>query len=194
MPVDSMQPVRQSHTYTVLAVAATFWLALAAWLFYLYRSERDYEQNYFSRLEKRNLIPVYHPGDVIPYNDSRKLLWVGWSGPETGFRWSGEKEQIGFLFRTNATDNWKCPCKLKFDVRYTRGTQHVTLRIDGKTIASEAITNTGTLAFDIPPGRIPPNSIVSVQLLLPDAGPPGVNADNRVLGIAITDFVIDSSG
>ncbi len=178
----------------VLALAAVFWLGLATWLFYMYRSQRDYEQNYFARLEKLNLIPMYHPGDVISYNDSRKLLWVGWSGPEVGYRWSGDKEQIGFLFRTNAADNWKCPCKLKFDVRYTLGTQHVTLRIDGKTIGSAAITNAGTLEFEIPPGRIPLNSTVSVQLLLPDAGPPGVNGDNRVLGIAITDLEIDSSG
>ncbi|MGA2600209.1 MAG: hypothetical protein ABSH09_24850 [Bryobacteraceae bacterium] len=182
------------RSYAVLGLALVVWIGLAAWLVYLFESQRDYELNYFARLDKLHLLPVYHPGDVVLYSDSRKLLWIGWAGPEAGYRWSADKAQTGFLFRTNGTDNWNCPCKLKFDVRYTFGKQHVTLRIRGKTITTAVIGNEGTLAFEIPPGIIQPNATVSVQLLLPDAAPPGVNGDNRVLGIAITDLEIDSSG
>ena len=193
MPRAAVSTPRQHRRYARFAVSILLWLGFAAWLVYLFESQREYELNHFKRLETFPGIPIYHPGEVVAYNSSRKLLWIGWSAPETGFRWSATRDKTGFLFRTAATDNWRCASTLKIHVLATNRTQHVTLRIEDETIASTSIAQNGALVFDIPAGTIRPNAPVSVQLDLPDAGPPDGGPDHRVLGIAIGDIVIDNS-
>jgi hypothetical protein len=179
----------ERRPYAIAAVSVLAWIGFAAWLIYLLHSQREYESHASARLNAISGIPVYHPGEVIRYDDDIHLLWTGWSAPERGFRWTG-KNEADLYFRTVARDDWRCPCALKFHVLYTRGTQHVTVKVLDKTIGSAVISNRGLLAMSIPPGIMPPDAAVRIELILPGAGPPGVNGDNRILGIAVSDFAI----
>jgi hypothetical protein len=173
----------------MLAAALLLWVCLAAWLFWLYQSERVYAQGYLDYVAAHASVPVYHPGDVVSWKDERKVLFAGWYGPEASIRWSSG-QTAGLLFRLPSDYQQDQAYKVILHVAaIVTSTQRLTLMLNHDTLGSTTLHGASTLSWTVP-GRILKAGINTVELQLPDAAQPSL-MDARLLAVALRDFDLE---
>jgi hypothetical protein len=118
-----------------------------------------------------------------------KFVSVGWSGPETGFRWmTGDHSEVlidqTFEDKNHILEIDLSPLTLQSVVPH----QRLSILVNGALVAQETIVRPGRVGFIIPANALLRGRPVAMDFLHPDAASPeqlGQNDDRRLLSFLI---------
>lgn len=178
---------QKSRTYTPLVVAVALWALLSWWLLFLFQFELDYQRTFFARLRTYVRAPVYSPPTAVDYRDNKSVVWIGWSEPDQGFRWSISR-RAGILFRLSRE---KAPLVSGFRFRTVCSISAipVTIKINDQAIGDVLVNGADLYTLSVQPEILKPG-VNSVEFVMPKARQPG-NGDLRLLAIGLAEFALE---
>lgn len=155
-----------------------------------------HNRNYLEAVvaQGKRKISVYRPGEQIQHNAGReRAVFVGWSPPETDFRWSACRT-VHILFRPTAIDP-----DLRYRLLLSAGSfegQTVTLRLNdyplGQLNFPAQVTPPVERGVALPGVRLHPNAVNDLVIEIPAARSyPGVF--DRYIGLSLVSLAIELS-
>jgi hypothetical protein len=173
----------------MVLLALFLWIPFLCWIGYLLRFQSRYAHDYLSRMERLAVLPVYVPGDVVSYTGQGKVMFVGWSQPEAGFRWSDGRSSA-FLLRL-PVEAGRGQYRLRLTLAATAGLQRVRVLVNHRVVETVSHSGPGILEVAVPAGRFKPGAVNSIELDLPDAFRP-TNGDSRYLALQLVSFQLSA--
>lgn len=182
-----MRLEQQKHPMLFWSGGVIVWAIFLIWMAWMYHSQKVYARDFAKIIAKGGSVPVYTPGDVVTFKDNRKIVFVGWSQPESKFRWTSNKKS-SLIFRLAPGWNRVPAYRLKVHFQSSIGLQHVTVLLNHQTVSTLKVQGPGTLDAQVPAAWLADSD--DIDFLLPDARAPGI-ADPRVLSVAFVDFDLE---
>ena len=163
----------ERRSTTTVLLGAILWTALAFAIGYLVGAERQFSK-----------MPLFRIGQDIQF-DSKNVMFVGWSPPESNFRWS-EGKRTAIVFRPEKLDpNHGGNLSMTWTIARSQGEQPVSISLNGKKIADFVARGApGRFTFPVPRELLKELKDNELEAVHPNPVRGGPN-DPRKLAIAL---------